>query len=318
MSYNNSDKEFYYALHLKFYKERLEKILNVNFSEVELDKNINGRKVDLYAVAEDNREVFIELQLNTSDDVHLNQIFTIIEMKELNNIVLVWGAIDFKSEMLDSVEAKIKVSGKNIHFVALKINEKVIDYLKIINNNIFINDIIDNLKIINEVQNQFKIIEIFYRLQDANNAICVKKQEETLDLNIKLDVMKYILIELRRQIHYYPSVYRGKKLDNNLIVLAGGKAEILYNIGINRKNYLFVSLNFGELRKEMFTELLEKKEEINDKLDYLSEFDLENRRIVTYLYFDNGKKEMVIKQIVRITDKYIRFFSQYTYNNKLV
>jgi hypothetical protein len=54
-----------------------------------------------------------------------------------------------------------------------------------------------------------------------------------------------------------------------------------------------------------------------DKLDYAAEFDSEDRKIGTYLYFNNNKKKILIKQIARITHKYIQFFSRYTYPNKI-
>lgn len=313
MSIGNSQKEFYYALYLKLYKEELEKTLNVKLSEIELEKNIDGRKVDLCAVTEDNKYLFMEIQLSQSDAVHLEQL-KFIENQDLNNIILVWVATSFKTSLLDEMEERIKLSCKNICFVALKVNEKVIEYLKIINS-IFVNEVIQNLKRLNQVDNHFKIIEIFYRLQDENNTICAKRQEEALDLNKKKDVMRYLLNELRREIYYYPSIYRDKKLDNNVIVLAGGKAEINYFIGLNRRNFIFIELRFGELTKEIFNELLKKEEEANDKLDYVSEFDVENRKIGTYLYFNNAKKEKLIKQIARITNKYIRYFAQYTFPN---
>lgn len=47
MSYNNSDKEYYYALYIKFYKEKIENVLNLKLESIELDKNYNGRKIDL-------------------------------------------------------------------------------------------------------------------------------------------------------------------------------------------------------------------------------------------------------------------------------
>jgi hypothetical protein len=196
MSINNSDREFYYALFLKFYRNKLEEVLKIALCEIELDKNIDGRKVDIYAVAEDNREVFIELQLSLSDNVHLEQLTRIIENQDLNNIILVWVAINFKSTMLDAINEKINLSCKNIYFVALKMNEKIIDYLQVLNN-IFITQVIENLKILNEVENQFKVKEIFYRIQDENNtAVYVKKTGETLELNSRQNVMKRILNEL--------------------------------------------------------------------------------------------------------------------------
>lgn len=315
MSYNNSDKEFYYALYLKFYKEKLEEVLKIKLGEIELEKNINERKVDIYTVAEeDNRELFMELQLTNSDNLHLEQIMRIIEIKELTNIIIVWMAADFKNHMLDAIREKISEVSKNIYFVALKLNENIFGHLDILNNT-FVTQVVENLKILNKIENQFKVMEIYYRIQDENNTECFKKKEETLDLSRKEHVMKRLLNELRREIFYYPSIYRDKKIDN-VIVLAGGKSGINYFIGLNRKNYLFVELRFSEHTEEIFQKLIENEAEINDKLDFLAEFDTENLKIGTYLYFSNNKKEIIIKRIARVIDKYIRVFTPYTFPNK--
>jgi hypothetical protein len=314
MSINNSDKEFYYALYTKFYKDKIEEILNIKLNDMELDKNINGRKIDIQAIANGNKEVFMELQLNSSDNTHLNQLLKIIK-ESGNKIILVWIATGFRASMLDEIEVKIKASGKNIRFIALKLNEKVIDYLKILNN-MFINEVMENLKILNEVENHFEIIEIFYRLQDENNTTtCVKNSKETLILDTKQEVMNCLLKELRKQIYYYPSIHRDKQLDNGVIVLGAGKSGVSYFTGINRKNMLFVQIKFEENQRHIFQNLLEIKEKINDKLDYLAEFDVVNRKIGTYIYFTNNNREMLIKRIARIVDKYIRYFSQYTFPN---
>ncbi len=315
MSYNNSDREFFYSLYSKLYKSKIEEILSVKLGEIELDKNIEGRKVDIYSVAESGSEVFIELQLSQSDNVHLAQILNIIDNDNTGNCIIAWGALEFKNYMLDDIEAQIKSLNKNIRFIALRLNEKLLNYLHILYC-MFITQVIDNLKILNEVDNHFEIIENFYRLQDKNNTTTYsKKVEEPLDLNNKQNVMKYLFNELRKQIYYYPSIHRDKKLDNNVIVLAGGKAEVSYFIGINRKNMLFVELRFGEIAKDIFNELLKKEEEINDILDFMIEFDAVNHKIGTHIYFANKNRELLIKRIARITDKYIKYFSQYTFSN---
>lgn len=205
------------------------------------------------------------------------------------------------------------MSGRNIHFIALKINEKIIEYLKMLNE-IFINRVIDNLNILSEVEEHFVIQSIYYRLQDANKSLVNKQANEN---NKNKELIQCILQELRRQIWYYPSVHRDKNLNNKVIVLAGGKSEVNYYIGLNRKNMIYVELKFGPNRQRNFNELWQIKDEICDKIDYLTEFDIEKQKIGTYICFNNKKKDMLIKQIARVVDKYIRFFSQYTFPNSL-
>ena len=46
-------------------------------------------------------------------------------------------------------------------------------------------------------------------------------------------------------------------------------------------------------------------------------FDIENRKIGTYLYFSHNKRNILIKQIARMTHKYIQLFSKYTFPNEI-
>lgn len=311
MSYNNSDKEYYYALYIKLYKEKLENILNLKLESIELDKNFAGRKIDLFSFLADGRKLFLELQLNKSDNIHLEQLKSIIKFKEINNVEIVWIALEFSADMLSKIEEEIKLSGKNIRFTALRLNEQVIPYLHILNK-IFINNVIGKLCIMNEVENHFSIEEIFYRQQ--NN------QYDTLSNTLKTtkneELMKNLLVQLREEIYYYPSIHRDKKLNNNVIVLAGGKSDINYYVGINKRNYLYVEIRFGLRHSELFELLLDNKEYICKQLDYLSEYDVENTKIGTYIYLRSDKIKLQIKQIARITDRYLKLFSPYLYPNK--
>lgn len=312
MSYNNSDKEYYYALYIKFYKEKIQNVLNLKLESIELDKNYNGRKIDLVSILEDERKLFLELQLNKSDNIHLEQIKSIINSKEINNVVIVWIALAFMPDMLSKIEEEIKLSEKNIHFFALKLNEQVIPYLHILNK-IFINNIIGSLGIMNEVENHFSVEEVFYRQQNNQS----NTQFDTSEITRKEELMKSLLIQLREEIYYYPSIHRDKKLSNNVIVLAGGKADINYYVGLNRRNYWYVEIKFGAKQSEIFGLFLANKENICDQLDYIAEYDVENMKIGTYLYLRNTKKKIQIKQIARIADKYIKLFSPYLYPNKI-
>lgn len=308
MSYNNSDREFYYALYIKFQKEKVENILNLKLENIELDKNFSGRKIDLVSTLEDGRKLFLELQLNKSDNIHLEQIKSIIKSKNINNVVIVWIALEFKTDMLSVIEKEVKLSTKNIHFVALKLNEQVIPYLHLLNK-IFINNVIENIGILNKVENHFSIEEIFYRLQNNQNDI----QSNTLEITKKEELMKSLLVQLREEIYYYPSIHRDKKLDNNVIVLAGGKSDVNYFVGLNRRNFLYVEIRFRLKQSEIFDLILANKEHICDQLDYMAEFDAENMKIGTYLYLRSTKKNLQIKQTARIADKYIKLFSPYLY-----
>lgn len=318
MSLNNSDREYYYNLYLRFHKYKLEEVLGINLSELELEKNFNGRRVDIYTYS-DERDTFIESQITSADTKHLNQILHIIQDNEVNSCIVIWIALSFKPFFLDRIEAEIKKVKKNISFFALELNSEILDYLNILNT-LPILEVVDNLKILNNVKVHLKLIQSFYRFQniDEQGNPKITEVSRPLDLSIKGDIMQCLLNETRKQLGYYPSIYRYKKLDNSVIVIAGGKVDVNFYLGLNAKNYLYVEIRFQNSAKEIFNRLLEIRDTICDKFDYFTEFDCQNSKIGTYIYYRQRNRELLIKQIVRITDKYIRYFTQYTLNKEKV
>lgn len=315
MSYRGSDKEFYLALHIKFFQEKLEKTINLKITgDIVLDKNLNGRKVDIYSVLSDDREFFMELQLNKADITHLKQLVHIIKNEYLNNYVIIWIALEHDDSLLKQVEDVIENTNKNICFYALTINRELIDYLQKINE-MNINDRVNNLNMLNSVDTHYLVKEIYYKVKDELNLEPTKKVEVSIDLENKYDVMKMIYMKLQEEIYYYPSIHRDKKIDGNVISLGGGSCDTSYYIGINRYNFLFIDLKFGESQNELFEILLQQENEVNSKFDYMTEFNIDERRISTSLYFDK-KRELRIRQLVRIVDKYIKYFSPYIYNKQ--
>lgn len=315
MSYYNSDKEFYFALYLLKNKINLESILNLELSDIELEKNLNGRKIDFYGLSDDDRQLYMEIQLTKADDIHIEQLAKIINEPQLNNYILIWMALDFNTDKLNKIEEAINISNKNINFYAIKVNEEVLSFLQILNG-MFVNVVIDNLSILDEVKNKFTVKEIYYRIQDENNTIPIKKEEEILDLDNKGHVMKVILQKLRsKELTYYPSIFRGKKMDGNVISLGSGCSDTTYYIGINRKHYLYITLRVKN--RELFESLLMKQDEINSYFDYFIEWDTKNNQISTYIYYNRDKKELKINQLVRLVNKYVRFFTPYFYKNLL-
>lgn len=314
MSYNGSDKEYYLALHIKFYKEMLEKIINLEFTgDIVLDKNFNGRKVDIYSILSDDRELFMELQLNKADMTHLKQLIHIIENDDLNNYVIIWIALEHDDKFLKQIEEAIENTNKNICFYALIINKEIVDYLQKINE-MNINDRVDNLSMLNSVNNHYFIKEIYYKVKNIMNLKPYKKEIINLNLNNKFDVMQKIYKKMQEEVYYYPSIHRDKKMDGHVITLGGGCCDTYYFIGINRKNYLYVNLKFCESQNELYEMLLNKKDEINSEFDYMTEFNIDERKISTFIYFDK-KRDLRIKQLVRIVNKYIRYFSPYLYKH---
>lgn len=313
MSIDNSKKEFYYCLYLLKHKEMLDNIVNTKLNKEAfiLDKAVNDRKVDIYTITEDNREVFIEVQLNESDYKHLEQLKKIIDNKDLGNYILVWIASSFTDSMLDEIQELINKTTKSICFYAVEFNEKVIGYLEKLN----ILDplsVYENMEILDLVDNNLNTVAINYRKKSSyKDDIKYFPPNKVNTLYSKQDIVREMLSEVRKQIYYYPNVYVDKNLDNNVIVLGTGKSDVDFALGINKKYIIFIELRFSPNTQDIFNMLWEMKDQIDDIFDYRIEFNHDYLRLATYIFCREKNRDQIIKQAVRMLDKYIRFFVKY-------
>lgn len=313
MSRNGSDKEYFFSLSIKFSRQQLEKTLNVKMTdEIELDMNYHGRKVDFYTLLEDGRPLYMELQLGKADETHLKQVKHIIENVDSNSHVIVWIASEHNEVFLQEIYNRIDTLNKSICFFALCINSDLIACLDIINK-MTMKDIVKSLPILENVQKHYTFYAMYHRegFHYKKGGELRNNMKKEYDLTNKNDVMQKILVMLRKEIFYYPTVHRSKKINGNVISLGSGREGIVYKIGINRRNLLFLELSFSDNNQEAFEDLLAIRDKIYDKFDYLVEFNVEDRKIATYIYYQVSRGEMKLKILVRMVKKFIDYFSDY-------
>lgn len=306
MSSNNINKEFIFNLFLKFYPNVISDSINYNIKDLELEKSYFERKIDAYSRLDTNREVFIESQLNQADEQHLTQIKFIIEnIPSGNHAVIIWIAKRFNFEMINEIENQIKNSKKNIEFIAICLNDELIQTLNLLSN-IDEFEIIDNLSQLYSVT-KFEVVAKFYR-KYLEVETCVDNAEDKYSTE-KQKTMERILEEIREQMSYFPTVHRERKLEGNILILGGGKSDINYTAGINRCDKIFVELRFHENTKEIFNFLYQKRDEIDDYFDFMIDWDIELYKIYSEQPYE-GNEERVIKRQVRILEKLVRYFTK--------
>lgn len=315
MGYGN--REFYYTLFLRFNKSELENTLKCKLQEVELEKPYLGRKLDIYSTTYDGRAVIGEVQLSQSDNIHLSQLLTVIDMKDnVSNLVLFWVALEFKTELLDVIRDRINKSDKNIQFVALKLTEKVLhpEYIPHLTTLKTI-DIVKNLDILKEINTHFRVKEFYYRMQNENT---VDKRIDTAIFMDKLDekekILRCLMKEIRSEVYYLPTVYRSKKMDKYVIVLGAGINDASFFIGVDRNNVIYLELRFTPNTKQIFERIVKDKEKIDDMFNYLIEFNYDYYKLGSYFHIRERNRELVIKQVARMLHKYVMCFTEYTTN----
>lgn len=300
MLFNKGKKEFILSLFFKFYIGILSGLIGYTLEELELEKNLFGRKIDSYSRLKD-REIFVETQLTSADIKHIKQINCIIEnVPSCNQTTIVWLASYFPEDMLNQVQNKILKLKKNIEFIAIQIQPNMIETLQVIDQMNEL-DIIQNLNIL-DMDDGFEVVRRFYKNVDNNLALPTRKE---LILSKEEKLMGDILAELERQLYYYPNIHRDKKINSKTIIIGAGKSNLTFGIGVNKDNQVFVEIRFTVNNRHLFNALLKNRHEIEDELDYQIDWDLANYKIYSHYPF-HGNKNRVIKQQVRVLDKMIK------------
>lgn len=318
MSIDGSKKEFIYSTFLKFNKGLIEKAVRIELENVDLERNIAGRRIDIVADTNNDFKFYGEVQLTEGDLVHLQQIERLINDERIEkNIIVAWFALGFSDKILSRIEEMIDKSNKNIEFVAIRLSKKLLEPLQTLNN-LHQLKIVDNFNFIEVVENQLLVVRRYFRLKDDGRLGCKEdkyieiRNEEDRVRGEKEEILNKIVVEMREQLYYYLPVHRSKNVNGNYIVLGAGAFDVNFGIGINRYNYLYSHIRFGSNQKKLF-ELFysEKKEELDNYFDYRLEWNTKGLKIETFIWLEKEKIDRQIKEIVKIMDKYIKFFVEH-------
>lgn len=305
MNKNNISKEFIFNLFLKFHPQVVSELIGYKVEELKLEKNYFGRKIDAYT-ENDYVKIFIESQLTKSDNHHLKQIKFLIDNAEKDKLTyIIWCAQSFNENMINEIVNKIARDKKNIEFIAVKINQDMIESLELLSQ---INEfkIIDNLHKLCS-KNRLEIVAKYYRKFSKINS----NNDENLNRkhsDEKQIIMERILEEIREQLYYFPTVYREKKLIGNVLILGAGRNDIVYAAGVNRRNEIFVELKFNNSTRSIFNDLYGKKQEIDDYFDYMIDWNKGLFKIYSSEPY-KGNVDRVIKRQIRILDKLVKYFA---------
>lgn len=306
MSINNISREFVFGLFLKFFPQVINDLAGLNIRNLELEKRFYDRKIDAYTKTTD-RQIFIENQLTRSDNTHLQQIEFIIEKVEENeNTCIIWIAKSFNQVMIDEVVNRIQESKKNIEFIAIKINDELVEILDEFT-------LINQLNIISKLDlllqySKLKIIarhyREYYQVEDFE-----KDNLEEKVLTEKQKIMIKILEEVRKQLHYFPNVHREKNIDGNVLVIGAGVSDVVYVAGVNRYDEIYIELKFNQGGREVFNILYQEKDRIDDYFDYLLEWDTQLYKLYSAQPYTKENLDKTIKRQVRLLDKLVKNLS---------
>lgn len=308
MSINNSKREYLYSLFLKFHKDIIEELISEKVDDLILEKTYVTRKVDISCIDIRGRIVLIELGLRPSDYTHYKQVNELIQqyIEENISIIIIWGALTHNAEYIENILLKI-IKHPNVEFFAVGINEEILPILDKINSAQSKHQI-EMLDSLLKVKEQFKIYRSLRTNINYDTSQIVKI--ESLEYTEKQKILIRIIERLRTDCMEYPNVHQYKNVNSNCFILGSGYQDINFKVTIDRAWVLSIELVFCQSStKKIFEYLYSNKEEINDKFDYILEWNTKFYKIYTNINRVSSKiTDIDINRFCRIVKRYLNNF----------
>lgn len=303
-----NNNEFFFNLYQKLNKELLEGILDVELDELLLEKYYLGQKIDLYSkITGTTTEVFIESMLYRSDKRHLDFLLKLIDSIE-NNAIIIFQAESFTDKILEKIIGKIRKLNKTIDFYAIEIDNRLIKEVKNLKDIHFLK-VIEKLYQI-EVFNPFNVVEKYLSIKEHKILEGIERQKIS-----RIESRNQLLIEeIRRRLHYFPTVFREKRcIDNRILSYSAGKSDVNYFISVEDRNGdSFVSIEFSREAENIYRKVKRRRQSFRERIGYDVKFDDVNLIIRTEI-IDREFIYKTIDDLAQIFERYVFYLSNYIF-----
>ncbi|OAA87781.1 hypothetical protein [Clostridium ljungdahlii] len=317
MSFDGSRREYLYSIYIKKNPTELSEKIGIILSEndimlerVYVDKNFK-RRVDISA-AEKEKQLFCEMQLTKSDEIHYRQIVELISLaKNDKSTLIAWIATEFTDKYITELKQLIITnSKKNIELLFLIINKDVIKQLVEINKCNKYKQI-EMLKQLNNIKEHFLLISSIKNYYNVSKVNSVK--DDIKVMSYKQKILIKICKRLRQDCSNQGNVYQYKDVTGNCFIMGTGYGGIDYKVMADRRNRIGIVLAFNNIKsKKAYYKLKTKREKIDDEFDFMLDWNDEYNQIATFLalgWFND--KEKIILIFCRIVKRYLYCFDKY-------
>lgn len=252
--------ESYFNSYLYKNKNLLEKIINFNIKNIEIEKNIGigcVRKVDISGISIDNKIFLGEVQLGNADNIHFKQVIS--NVKTGADIVF-WVASSFNNKIINKLRVRTRQSAiKKLDIYLIKVSEEAINLIKEMEGST-LEKVMDKINTVKELMILEKHIEIEKeekinkQYQEFKNMFNYTNKAE---LEIIFDFIKEVIKD-----DY--SICCSKTINNKKFFNIGsGVGDISFRISINKKNIVIALIFSGEMKK-VFVKMKEEFKSKND------------------------------------------------------
>lgn len=321
MSKNGSKKEMILTLYQKKYPNFIEDIVGLSVEGIKVEVDRGTKKIDLYGINRQKRlETFIENQTRPSDrkDHLLNKVAPIIQ--SISEGILIWTAPKFKQEHIDEVKKIIQQNPqKYINFYAVEIHPRVIEYIHELNN-MYELEVWDNLGIINNVDEKFTIRESYIQMPKTHigKAMLI---EPVYDFEREDDVKDYMIKQFRHCIPYFLNFHSEKKHSeyDRILSVGAGLSNITYHCSaFDTRHRAFIEIGFSANKKNWYSHFRNNSSYLRREVHTDIQFDDKYRKIGVYFNSSRNDIPEVVDQLVDVFQRFILFFSQFTYGNRRI
>jgi hypothetical protein len=320
MSKQGSKKEFIFTLFLKKYPKTIEKLIGLPIEGIKTEVNYGSKYIDLYAVNSDRRiEIFVENQIKPSDwSDHLKGKITPL----INNIsegYLIWIAARFQQKHIEEIKRILRDNPqKYINFYAVEIQEEVLNRIEYLNT-LYELDVWDNLDTINEIEEKVKLVDCHLQMPKTHIGK-VYIGEERYDFKRDDDVKEFLAVQLCKKNPRFLNLHANKKhlMNDRILKIGAGLGEVTYFCSaLDRRHRAIVGIRFEYSKLEWYLYFKKNENLLKKNICPNICFNDRYRTISYYIKSDRENIPEIVEQIVEVFEKFILFFSPYTYGKEI-
>lgn len=320
MSIQGSKKEFIFTLYLKKFPETIEKLIGIPIEGIKTEVNYGSKYIDLYAVNRDRRiEIFVENQIKPSDwSNHLKgKIVSLIS--NISEGYLIWISARFQQKHIDEIKRILRDNPqKYINFYALETQKEVLDRIEYLNT-LYELDVWDNLDIINEVEEKLKLVDCHLQMPKTHIGKAYIG-EQKYDFKRDDDIKEFFSVRLCEKLPFFLNFHANKKhlMNDKILKIGAGLGEVTYYCSaLDRRHHAIVGIRFEYSKREWYLYFKQNVNLLKKEICPNIYFNDMYRTISYFIKSDRENIPEIVDHIVEVFEKFILFFSPYTYGRKL-
>lgn len=321
MRKSGSNRESIFTLYLKKNPKVIKDLITLSIEGIRVEEKVGRKRIDLYAINRERKiEIFIENQMKPSDRFdHLKDKVSPL-INSISEGYLLWIAVRFQQEHIDEIKQLLRNNPhKYINFYAVEIQPEVLNQIDSLNN-CYELEKWNKLDTINEIYEKLRVIDFHLQMPETHIGRAYIR-ENNYDFDSDYGIKKYLMERFCEKIPYYLNFHYSKKdlKDNKQLTIGAGIGTITYfcSIPSKKRNNFVVGIRFEWSLSNVYQYFCEKEELLKKNISPDIYFKDKERTINFSIKSDRNNIPAIADQIAEVLERFILFFSPYTYGGKI-